>query len=66
MVTIFSLCLVIFFCNFKQLNVWAAAAHHPIIQMEVDQWLAKGTIELLSVVGFYSNVFVVPKHTGGL
>ena len=38
-----------------------------IIQKEVDELLAKGAIEPSSGgAGFYSNVFVVPKHTGGL
>ena len=44
-----------------------AAAHHPVIQKEVDELLAKGAIELsLGGAGSYSSVFVVPKHTGGL
>ena len=35
--------------------------------MEVDELLAKGAIEPSSGgAGFYSSVFVVPKHTGGL
>ena len=43
------------------------AAHHPVIQKEVDELLAKGAIELSSGgAGLYSSVFVVPKHTGGL
>ena len=55
------------FHNFQQLNVKAAAAHHPIIQKEVDELLAKGVIAPSSGgAGFYSNVFVVSKHTGGL
>ena len=55
------------FCNFWQSNVKAAAAHYPIIQKEVDDLLSKGAIKLSSGgVGFYSGVFVVPKHTGGL
>ena len=45
----------------------AAAAHHPIIQKEVDELLSKGVIEPPSGgAGFYSSVFVVPKCTGGL
>ena len=49
--------------NFWQFNVKAAAAHHPIIQKEVDELLAKGAIEPSSGgAGFYSSVFVVPKH----
>ena len=44
-----------------------AAAHHPIIQKAVDELLSKGAFEPSSGgAGFYSNVFVVPKHTGGL
>ena len=45
----------------------AAAAHYPIIQKEVDGLLSKGVIETFSGgADFYSSVFVVPKHTGGL
>ena len=55
------------FCNFWQFNVKVATTHHPIIQKEVDELLAKGAIEPSSGgAGFYSSVFVVPKHTGGL
>ena len=55
------------FCDFWHFNVKAAAAHHPVIQKEVDEFLAKGGIEPSSGgAGFYSSVFVVPKHTGGL
>ena len=44
-----------------------AAAHHPVIQKEVDELLAKGAIKPSSGgAGFYSSMFVVPKHTGGL
>ena len=54
------------FCNFWQFNVKAAAAQHPIIQKEVDELLFEGVIEPSSDgAGFYSGVFVVPKHTGG-
>ena len=39
----------------------------PIIQKEVDQLLAKGAVEPSSGgAGFYSSMFVVHKHTGGL
>ena len=55
------------FHDFQHFNVKAAAAHHPIIQREVDELLGKGAIEPSSGgAGFYSSVFVVPKHTGGL
>ena len=55
------------FRDFQHFNVKAAAAHHPVIQKEVDELLAKGAIEPSSGgAGFYSSVFVVPKCTGGL
>ena len=55
------------FCDFWHLNVKAAAVHHPVIQKEVDDLLAKGAIEPSSGgAGFYSSMFVVPKYTGGL
>ena len=53
------------FCDFQHFNVKVAAAHHPVIQKEVDELLAKGAIEPSSGgAGFYSSMFVVPKHTG--
>ena len=55
------------FLNFWQFSVMVDAAHHPIIQKEVDELLSKGVIEPSSGgAGFYSYVFVVPKCTGGL
>ena len=40
---------------------------HPTIQEEVDELLAKEAVEpLIGGASFYSNVFVVPKHSGGL
>ena len=55
------------FRYFRHFNVKAAAAHHPVIQKEVDELLPKGAIEPSSGgAGFYSSVFVVPKHTRGL
>ena len=55
------------FRDFQQFNVKAAAAHHPVIQKDVDELLAKGTIEPSSGgAGFYSSMFVMPKYTGGL
>ena len=55
------------FHDFQHFNVRVAAAHHPIIQKEVDELLAKGAIEPSSTgAGFYSSMFVVPKCTGGL
>ena len=53
--------------NFWLFSVKVAVAHHPIIQKEVDELLAKGVIEPSSGgAGLYCSVFVVPKHTGGL
>ena len=47
-------------------NVKVVEAHHPVIQKEVDELLAKGAIEPSSGgAGFYSSMFVVPKYTGG-
>ena len=55
------------FHDFQQFNVKVVAAHHPVIQREVDELLAKGAIEPSSGgAGFYSSMFMVPKHTGGL
>ena len=55
------------FHNFWQFNVKVATTHHPIIQKEVDEVTAKGGIEPSSGgAGFYSSMFVVPKHIGGL
>ena len=55
------------FHDFWHFNVKVAAAHHPVIQEEVDELLAKGATEPSSSgAGFYSSMFVVPKHTGGL
>ena len=46
------------FHNFWKLNVKAAAAHHLIIQKEVDELLSKGEIEPSSGgAGFYSSMF---------
>ena len=52
------------FCNIWQFNVKAAVAPHPIIQKEVDELLDKRVIEPSpGGAGFYSSIFVVPKHT---
>ena len=54
------------FCDFWHFNVKAAAAHHPVIQKEVDELLAKGAIEPSSGgAAFYSRIFVVPKAYWG-
>ena len=66
-VTIFSLGPVLLCFNFWCFNVKVAAAHHPVIQKEVDELLANGAMEpSLGGAGFYSSMFIVPKHTGGL
>ena len=55
------------FPHFQQFRVKAAAAYYPIIQKEVDELPAKEAVEQSSGgAGFYSSVFVVPKHTGCL
>ena len=54
------------FYNIWQFNVKMAAAHHPIIEKEVDDLLSKGAMEpSCGGAGFYSSMFVVPKYTGG-
>ena len=54
-------------CNFKWFNIKAAPAHHLIIQMEVDEMLAKSTTEpSTSGASFCSKIFVAPMHVGGL
>ena len=54
------------FRDFQHFNVRVAAAHHPVIQKEVDELLAKGAIEPSSGgAGFYCSMFVVPKHCEG-
>ena len=56
--------VTIFF--YRWLNIKAATAYYPVIQTEVNDPLPKDTIEPLSGgAGFYWNMFVVPKHTGG-
>ena len=37
------------FHNFKWLNIKAAIGHHPVIEKEGDEILAKGAIELSTV-----------------
>ena len=55
------------FHSFKQFNIKAALVHHPVIQKEVDELLAKGAIEpSTDTADFCSNVFMVPNHVGGL
>ena len=60
-------CWPLLFHNFRLFNIKATVAYHPIIQKEMDDLLAKGSIEA-STGGavFYSNVFVAPKHTSSL
>ena len=53
--------------NFRWLDIKATPGHHSIIQKEVCELLAKGNIEPFTVwTGFNSNIFVAPKHMGGL
>ena len=55
------------FHDFHCFNVKVAAAHHLIVQKEVDELFAKGVIKPSSGgAGLYSSMFVVPKHTGYL
>ena len=42
-------------------------APHPVIQKDIDELLPKDVTEpLIGGTGIYSNLYVVPKHTGGL
>ena len=41
-------CHPLLFHNFKWFNIEAASAHHPVIQKEVDELIAKGPIEPLT------------------
>ena len=55
------------FCNSKQLSIKGGVTQHPVMQREADELFAKGTIEpLTGGARFYSNTFVVFKHTCGL
>ena len=47
------------FQNFWQCNVKAAAAHHPIIQKQVDRLLSKGANEPSSGDGGFFSVFLM-------
>ena len=54
------------FHNFWHFNVKAAVAHHPLVQKDVDEQLAKGVIKPSSGgASLYSSVLVVPRCTGG-
>ena len=55
------------FDNFWQFSVKVTAANYTLIQKGVAEQLTEGAVEPSSGgAGFYSSVFVVPKHTGGL
>ena len=67
-VTIFSLdvtfCILFFF---KQFNTKAALVHHSIIQKKMDDMFIDGAFEPSTCgAAFYTNLLVVPKHTGRL
>ena len=47
-VTIFSLGAVLHYSDFKQFIIKMAMAHHPAMQKEVNELLAKGAIETLA------------------
>ena len=60
-------CSLPLFCNFQQFNIKADIAYHTIIWKKVEELLAKGAIEpLTGGAGLYSNIFLVPKESGGL
>ena len=45
------------FCNFKWFNIKAATSHYPVVQEEMDELLAKGTIELLTGGAVFHSCF---------
>ena len=52
------MCSSLLFHSFKQFNIKATVSHHPLVQKEVDELLAKGSIEpLTGDADFYSNMF---------
>ena len=54
------------FHNFRQFNIKATPAHHPIFKKELDDLLTKCAFEpSTDGAGFYPNIFVL-EHTGGL
>ena len=60
-------CHPLLFHNFKQFNLNATAVLLHVIQKEAHDLLSKKAIEpSTDGAGFYANVFVVPKHIGGL
>ena len=53
------------FHNYHEVNIKAVLAHHPVIQDEMQELLAKGTIESSpGGAGFYSNMFLILKCSG--
>ena len=59
-------CLPLLLPNFRWFNI-KADLPYPIIHKRVDELWAKGANEPFNGgTGFYSNVLVVPKNTGGL
>ena len=66
-VTILSLGVTLHYSIILNTSTKAAIAQHAIIQKEVGELSAKGAIEpSAGGADFYSNVFAVLKHTGGL
>ena len=66
-ITIFSLGVTLCYSIISGGLTYRSLLHHVIVQKKVDELLAKGAIEPSSIgVGFSSNIFVVPKHTGNL
>ena len=60
-------CHLPLFHNLRWFDIQATPAHHSIVQKEVDELLTKGSVGLSTVgAGFCPNIFVVPKHMGGL
>ena len=55
------------FHNLTCFSIKVATVRHPVIQKKVDELLTKAAVEpSTGDAGFYLNVFVVSKYTGGL
>ena len=51
-----SLGAISIFPTFKEFNIKASRLHHPVIQKEVDEQLAKGALNHLLVVLVFTQV----------
>ena len=60
-------CPSLLFCNFKQFNIKAAMDYDPVVQKDLDELLAKGSIQSSSGgASFCPKVCLVPLLNVGL